>query len=111
MPANADIQVEIIEESSYKCKNRVTKSNIRMTTFKIIIAGRLHFGYDISCDTHKQVGPQVKNKTEGLSIITKPWLWCYGCAVIHFNTVWQLDPNVRRGTHTHRCNCFLVEED
>ena len=111
MPENASILARVVAESSYRCKNRITKSIIRMTTLKIIIGNRLSFGYDVYCDTHNQACPQVKNKTEAILAVRKPWTFCNECAAIHFNTVWQLDPNVRRGTHTHRCNCFLEDDN
>ena len=102
MPANVDILVKVVAESTYHCKNRITKSNIHMTTLKIIIGKRLFFGYDIFCDTHNQVCPMVNNKTEAILAVRKPWMFCNECAAIHFNTVWQLDPNV---------NCFLEDDN
>lgn len=98
-------------DSTYRCKNRITKSNIRMQCVKFDVARRISFGYYVTCDSHNQTHPLINKRTEALLAVRKPWTFCNECAAIHFNTVWQLDPNVRRGTHTHRCNCFLEEKE
>lgn len=99
-------------DNIYCCKNRVTKSNIRMATIKFMTSKRIKWKYYLICDTHHAVCTiNYKHKSDALKDISKPWLWCDECAAIHFNTVWQLDPNVRRGIHTHRCNCFLEDND
>ena len=79
----SDIIVKVVAESVYRCKNRTTKSNIRMTTLKIIIGRQLSFGYDICCDTHNGLCPQVNNKTDSLLAVRKPWMWCDGCREIN----------------------------
>ena len=95
----------------YRCTNRTTKARLRHYRIMFHIVGTTRFESYVVCDTHQKAMTGFKSKTEALAMLRKPWLWCDECAAIHFNTVWQLSPDVRRGTHTHRCNCFLEDNN
>ena len=90
---NVDFLYEVIQR--YECTNRITKAVIRMTRIRFNI-GKTNpkTGVYISCQTHKETR-NCKNKTEALFQMRQPWIWCDGCAEIHYNTAWQrsLEPS------------------
>jgi hypothetical protein len=96
---------------TYRCKNRLLKTDIRLTTVQFNKTCKFKKGYFLTCDTHGNHKDDNINQTDALFYMRKPWLWCDECAALHFNTVWQISLDVRRGNHTHRCNCFLEEDD
>jgi len=72
--------------STYRCKNRTTKSSIRMQCVKFEVAKRIDFGYYVTCDTHNQTHPLINKRTEALLAVRKPWTFCDACAMIHSAT-------------------------
>lgn len=70
----------------YTCKNRVTKSKVKMTRIKYLVNGKdVGRGTYLTCLEHNETR-HCKNKTEALFQMRQPWVWCDGCAQINFNT-------------------------
>ena len=93
MNETVDLRAMYQIDSTYRCKNRITKSCIRMQCVKFEVAKRISFGYYVTCDTHNQTHTLINKRTEALLVVRKPWTFCDGCAEIHFNTVWQPEPS------------------
>ena len=73
----------------YTCKNRVTKAKIKMVRIKYLVNGKdVGRGTYLTCLDHNETR-HCQNKTEALYQMRQPWVWCDGCAQIHFNTEWQ----------------------
>ena len=75
----------------YTCKNRVTKSKIKMTRIKYLVNGKdVGRGTYLTCLDHNETR-YCKNKTEALFQMRQPWVWCDGCAALHFNQEGYVD--------------------
>ena len=73
----------------YTCKNRVTKAKIKMVRIKYLVNGKdVGRGVYLTCLDHNETR-RCQNKTEALYQMRQPWVWCDGCAQIHFHTEWQ----------------------
>ena len=78
---------EVIQR--YVCKNRVTKAKIKMVRIKYLVNGKdVGRGVYLTCLDHNETR-HCKNKTEAVEQMRQPWVWCDGCAQIHFHTEWQ----------------------
>lgn len=70
----------------YNCKNRMLGSAIRLDT---VLFGVRDYRYFLTCETHGDHKDDNISKKDALFWMRKPWLWCDGCAEIHFNKVWK----------------------
>jgi len=90
MPSNEleiGVSYEVLQR--YTCKNRVTKAKIKMVRIKYLVNGKdVGRGTYLTCLDHNETR-HCQNKTEALYQMRQPWVWCDGCAQIHFNTEWQ----------------------
>ena len=70
---------------TYRCKNRLLKTDIRLTTVQFNKTCHFKKGYFLTCDTHGEHKDDNINHTDALFWMRKPWLWCDECAALHFN--------------------------
>lgn len=75
----------------YKCKNRLLGTNIRLTFVQFGKDLKFKKGYSLTCDTHGDFKNDNINKTDALFYMRKPWIWCDGCAALHFNQEGYVD--------------------
>ena len=80
---------------TYRCKNRVLKTNIRLTTVQFNKTCNFKKGYFLTCDTHGEHKDDNINHTDALFWMRKPWLWCDECAALHFNQEGYVSDNDR----------------
>ena len=80
---NAPGLFEIIGE--YKCKNRLLRTNIRLTFVQFGKDLRFKKGYYLTCDSHGDFKNDNINKKDALFYMRRPWIWCDECAALHFN--------------------------
>ena len=82
---NTDIIGDFEITGTYRCKNRLLKTDIRLTTVQFNVTCHFKKGYFLTCDTHKEHKDDNSTHTEALFFMRKPWLWCDECAALHFN--------------------------
>jgi len=75
-----------------------------MVRIKYLVNGKdVGRGVYLTCLDHNETR-SCKNKTEALYQMRQPWVWCDGCAQIHFDTEWhnQLHHGLRTKTMTDK---------
>lgn len=88
---NTDIIVDFEITGTYRCKNSLLGSQIRLTTVQFNKTLKYKRHYYLTCDSHGDFKNDNINKTDALFYMRKPWLWCDECAALHFNQEGYVD--------------------
>ena len=78
---------------TYRCKNRLLGTQVRLTTVQFNKTCKFKKGWYLTCDTHGNHKDDNINHTDALFWMRKPWLWCDECAALHFNQEGYVDGN------------------